>query len=160
MIFRLILMSQLGRAHFEEWPVWSEYYEPDELEDIEDWGIDSGVFLAELRALNLGNEHAAYPALRFDPLPERMRLYIKVQFTTRRGDKLDGYVVNEDAYAGAIFLGEEEFGFNVMLHDFARQMLNDLASHLRTNPTELLPLTFETDIRTSEGNRVAGLIDL
>lgn len=152
-------MSHLGKAHFEEWPVWSEYYDFDELEEIEEWGIAPATFWAELKALNLGNEHAAYPALRYDPLPVRMRIYIKARFTTQRGDVLSGFVINEDAYSLGIFIGDEELGFNVSLPSFWPEMLERLARHLHARPEELLPIHFEADVKTAEGVRIAGFLN-
>jgi hypothetical protein len=153
-------MSHLGRAHFEEWPVWSEYYEPCELDDLQAWGIEPETFLAELHALDLGDEHAAYPSLIFDPLPERMRLYIKAVFTTARGDRLHGFVVNDDAYAGAIFLDNDELGFNIRLFDFYSDMLVTLSSRLASTVQDLLPIRYETGVHTSEGHEVTGMLSL
>ena len=50
MNFRLIPLSQLDEGCFDEWPVWSEFYEPDELEDIESWGIDPQDFRTQEQA--------------------------------------------------------------------------------------------------------------
>jgi hypothetical protein len=66
MDFCLIPTSELDERHFHQWPVWSEYYEPDEIEEITSWGIQPEQFHEQLRALRLGNEHAAYPVLIYD----------------------------------------------------------------------------------------------
>jgi hypothetical protein len=158
MNFRLVPMSELGKKHFEEWPVWSEYYEPDDIEDIQKWGIDPNSFWAEMKARNF--EEVAYPVLEYDPHAGYMRVYIKAQFITQSGRCLDGYIINEDAYAGGIFIGEEEFSFNVRLHDLNLRMLEDFASHLGTKPEELYSFKFETDFYDSDGNPIAGIIDL
>jgi hypothetical protein len=156
MNFRLIPMSELSRQHFNQWPVWSEHYDYDEIEEIESWGVSREQFFAELEALNLGNGHAAYPVLNYDPLPPRMRIYIKARYATRRGDTFNGFVVNEGTYAGCIFREDDELYFNVNIPE----SFDDLALHLGVSLDELLPLRFETDCRTEEGDLVAGLIRL
>ncbi len=149
-------MSALCHDSFVEWPVWSEFYEIDELREIESWGRSRQQFLADIERLNLGNEHAAYPVLKLDPIPDRMRVYIKARFKCVNGRTLDGYVVNPDAYAFCLFVDREEFIFNVNLKRECDSELVSLAERLRSAIDLVKPVSFDTEFRDSEGERIAG----
>lgn len=43
-----IPISSLTCSHFEAWPLWSEFYESEELLEIVSWGVSKDKFLAEL----------------------------------------------------------------------------------------------------------------
>jgi hypothetical protein len=111
-VFTLVPMSQLTRQHFDLHPIWSEYYDFEEREEIASWGIDRKWLDRELLRVHDGNDHGAYPILRPYPLPERMRLYIRARFLTPDGDQLDGYVMNEDAGVINLFVGTEQYCFS------------------------------------------------
>jgi len=89
-IFTLVPMSELSKQHFDRHPIWSEYYDYDERDEILSWGIDPLWLEAELKRVHTENDHCAYPILQPYPLPERMRLYIKAQITTFDGQFLKG----------------------------------------------------------------------
>src|SRR5262249_44171520 len=102
-MFRLIRCSALSQHDFEEHPVWSEFYDSDEIEEIVSWGVNREWLLRELDRVDDGGEHAAYPVLVRDPLPQRMRIYIRAVFKTPDEMLLRGYVMNEDAAFIGIF---------------------------------------------------------
>lgn len=155
-----IPMSALSKDHFAEWPVWSEFYDYDELEEIESWGVSVKQFLADIEQLNLGNEHAAYPMLKLDPIPDRMRVYIKAQFTCSDGRKLDGYVINEGTYAFCIFVNQDEFFFNLNLEQMFQSSLQSLAYRVESTINAVKPVSFETGFFNTEGTQIAGNLHL
>lgn len=151
-----IPISSLTRSHFEAWPVWSELYDADELLEIVSWGVPQDQFLADLEQLELGDEHAAYPVLDVSCVPDRMRVYIRASI--RCGDirTLDGYVVNPDAYAFGVFVGDSEFAFNTNLASVCQKELDRLAIALGALPNAVKPLRFSTDFHDANGAAIAG----
>jgi hypothetical protein len=152
-------MRDLGRQEFAEWPVWSEYYEPDELEDLVAWGVEIRSFYDQLRAYDLSDERVAYPVLKLDPLPDRMRIYVRANFQARSGHALDGYVVTEDAYCVGLFVATEKVLFNVRLRDLADADIEKVARYLEVSRDNLFPLTYMTEFRSSDGTPIAGTFD-
>ena len=107
--FLLIPMSQLGEVQFQMYPVWSEFYDSEEVEEIVNWGVSRDWLLKELGRLHAGDEHCAYPVLLLESLPQRMRLYVRAYFETHEGRRLNGFVMNDDAYCIGIFYGGRKF---------------------------------------------------
>lgn len=151
-----IPISSLSRYHFEAWPVWSELYDAEELHEIVSWGVSEVHFLAELERLDLGNEHAAYPVLNTAYVPDRMRIYIRAKVRCSDNRILDGYVVNPDAYAFGVFVGNTEFAFNTNLKSDCGEELSRLAFALDASPEAIKPLTFSTDFHDAMGSMIAG----
>ena len=151
-----IPISSLTRSHFEAWPIWSELYDADELPEIVSWGVSEDDFLAELELLDLGNEHAAYPVLDLSYVPDRMRIYIRASIRCSDNRTLDGYVVNPDAYAFGVFVGNTEFAFNTNLKSDCREELGRLAIALDASPDSIKPLAFSTDFHDANGLLIAG----
>lgn len=75
--FLVLPASELSERHFDEWPVWSEYYDFDELDDVELWGLDPKEVLKQFQANERGNEHCVYTLLEANPFPDRMRIFIR-----------------------------------------------------------------------------------
>ena len=159
MDFRIIPMRDFGRQELAEWPVWSEYQDPEELEELVAWGVDVTSFHDRFRALNLGNEHAVYPVLKYDPLPDDRLLYLLANFRTRSGHTFDGYLVTENPNCVGVFVGSEEILFNVNLRDLADADIGKVARYLGVTPDDLFPLTYTTGFRLSDGTLVAGTFD-
>jgi len=161
-IFKLVPMSALSKSNFDEHPIWSEYYDYEEREEIAGWGIDPKWLAAELDRVHTGNDHCAYPILRPYPLPDRMRLYIKARITTAGNDYFDGYVVNEDAYVLSIFAADDEYCFsrNGMLNDLCRKEIDRLKASIRQSTDDIFPVRYETDFLDSGGNVIAGTFSL
>ncbi len=153
---RPIPISSLSRSHFEAWPVWSEFYDADELPEIVSWGVSEDDFLGQLELLDLGNEHAAYPVLDLSYVPDRMRVYIRAKIRCWDNRTLDGYVVNTDAYAFGVFVGNTEFTFNTNLKSDCLEELGRLAIALDTSPDAIKPLAFSTDFHDTNGSLIAG----
>jgi hypothetical protein len=151
-----IPISSLTRSHFETWPIWSEFYDPDELTEIVSWGVSEDDFLAQLELLDLGDEHAAYPVLDLSYVPDRMRIYIRATIRCSDNRTLDGYVINPDAYAFGVFVGKTEFAFNTNLKSDCREELGRLANALHASPDAIKPLAFSTDFRDANGSLIAG----
>ena len=159
-VFAMKSLADLDASDFARHPIWSEYYDYTERQDILDWGVPPSVLDGLLAVHHTGNVHAVYTVLKPFPLPDRMRLYIRAKFTTEDGDAFDGYVVNDDAYYYSIFTRGQEFSFgrNGNLDEFDRQSLDALRASLDNPAFQLLPLKFNTDILDDSGNRIGGTI--
>ncbi|MEM1094131.1 MAG: hypothetical protein AAGJ10_05970 [Bacteroidota bacterium] len=152
-------MSQLAEQHFQVHPIWSEYYDYDERGEIISWGIDPAWLNDELEAVHDGNDHCAYPVLRLYPLPVRMRLYIKATFQTPEGRMLDGFVVNDDAYAITIFFQGEQFIFSKCLSDLAEKECARLGEALTMDGEAIFPLSYVTDFKGHDGRIIQGVFN-
>jgi hypothetical protein len=161
-IFTLIPMSALSKSHFEQHPLWSEYYDYEEREEIISWGVDPIWLAAELNSFDKGGEHCVYPILRPYPWPDRMRLYIKARFTTVENEVLDGYIMNDDAYILSIFIADEEFVFsrNMMLIDLNQKELIRLKTLCPQLLGDIFPIQYETEFLKSYGNLITGIFCL
>ena len=158
-MFVLIPQSELSIEHFEAYPIWSEHYDYDEIDEIVSWGIDREWLLREIRAKCAGNEHCVYPLLQTNPLPARMRIFIKARLRTPDGVDLSGYVVNEDAYAVGIFWENVEYVFNH--HPLLRELNEEQEAKLRNAVgDDIFPLKYETDFRNNAGERIRGAFSL
>ena len=143
-MFTLIPQSELSEKHFELYPVWSEHYDYEEIDEIVGWGISRDWLIEEIKEKCTGNEHCVYPVLQTNPLPDRMRIFIKAKFKTPNGINLSGFVVNEDAYCISIFSENEEYLFNnhSLMQDLNQAQENKLEGTLKTF---IFPLEYETD---------------
>jgi len=155
--FLVLPQSQLGEAAFDRFPVWSEHYDWDEMEDIERWGLDRQYVLDLFAKNSPGNEHCVYTMLESHPFPPRMRIFIRAAVRTVEGQPLKGYVMNEDAYVLTVFHGDEEFPFSrhpTFWSDNERYKRLLMAS-LGTSK-DIFPLSFETGFTDADGNPIAG----
>lgn len=155
-----IPLSLLGRDQFAVWPVWSEYYDFEELSEIASWGVSTDQFLRDVESLNLTGEHAAYPVLDLSHIPDRMRIYLKASLKCADGKTFDGYIVNPDPDAFVLFVGDSTFIFNTGLSQLAQKELQRLAIQLNTSPDEIRPTEFATEFRRADGSLIAGPISL
>jgi hypothetical protein len=156
--FRLIPESEFSWEHLEEYPAWSEYYDYDEREEIVEWGIDAAWLEEEIERKHDGSNHAMYPLLQTNPLPPRMRIYLRARFRTPNGQSLSGYVINDDAYCIGIFVGGRQFTFN-WRHGDNEWTRRDRATLQRLLPDPgdpLFPLFYETDFMDEDGRRIEG----
>ncbi len=92
-LFVMKSLNDLDASDIVRHPIWSEYYDYTERQEILDWGVSPDVLDRLLAEHHTGNVHAVYTVLKPIPLPDRMRLYIRARFTTADGDEYDGYVV-------------------------------------------------------------------
>lgn len=158
-MFRVIPQSKLSSEHFDEYPVWSEHYDYDEIDDIVDWGINKEWCLQEFEEKEKGNEHSVYPVLRTEPLPDRMRIFIKAEFRTDKGRVLKGYVMNEDAFCITIFSGKEDYTFSShpMLWDLNKESLRKLSEAEGMGMHDVFPLNFSTNFTRNDGTPIEGI---
>lgn len=52
--FRVLPESQLSEQDFDDYPVWSEYYDWEEIEDLERWGLNREKVLHLFEKTHLG----------------------------------------------------------------------------------------------------------
>jgi hypothetical protein len=156
--FTLVPMSQLSKRHFDLHPIWSEHYDYDEREEIVSWGVDQEWLGRELDRMHDGSDHCAYPILRPYPLPDRMRLYVKARFETAGGTRLDGYVMNDDAFVVTLFAGDGEYTFSrhSALGDLNGQSLRELRAAIGRADDRVFPLRYETDFLGPDDTPIAG----
>jgi hypothetical protein len=158
--FRLVSEEDFGPVHLDEYPVWSEFYDHAERNEIVAWGIDAAWLDAELAAYHTGNAHPVYPLWEVNPFPPRMRIFIRAQFKTAAGQELHGYIVNEDAHpAIAIFYGSETFYFNRLLCTDGEQEAAHLRAALPDSSDPIFPLRYEADFTDTDGEPIAGTFD-
>lgn len=157
-IFQLVLMTELSKRHFDLHPIWSELYDFEEREEIVSWGVDREWLEREIERVQTGNVHCAYPILRPYPLPHRMRLYVKARFVTAGGTKLDGFVMNNNAFVVKLFAGAGQYWFsrNTDLSDFNDQSLRELKETIAQPDDPIFPLRYETDFLGHDGALIAG----
>jgi hypothetical protein len=161
-IFVLVPMSQLSKRHFEQHPIWSEFYDYEERNEIVSWGVEQKWLEQELDRLHDCGDHCAYPILRPYPLPERMRLYMQARFVTADGKPLDGYVMNQDAFVATLFYGDEKFTFSrhPALKKLRDQELQSLRAAIGNCDDPILPLRYETHFLDRNDFPIAGTFDV
>lgn len=78
------------------------------------------------------------------------------------GQKLNGYVMNEDAYVLWIFVGKDEFGFsrNRGQYDANAEDLANLKAKLSNSTSDIFPVKYETDFLDSQDNLITGVFSL
>jgi len=152
-------MSQLSKQHFDLHPIWSEHYDYEEREEIVSWGVDQEWLEQELERVHHGNDHCAYPILRPYPLPERMRLFVKARFVSAAGTRLDGYIMNNDAFVVTLFTGgnRHEFSRHPLLGELNALSLRALQKAIGRGGDAVFPLHYETDFFGSDGTLIAGV---
>lgn len=157
-LFTLVPKSQLSKRHFDMHPIWSEYYDYDEREEIASWGVNREWLDRELLRVHEGSDHCAYPILRPYPLPDRMRLYIRARFVTAGGARLDGYVMNDDAFVATLFASDSEYAFSrhSALGDLNDRSLRALKAAIGRDDDPIFPLQYETDFLGLEDAPIAG----
>ncbi|MCD9568500.1 hypothetical protein [Pseudomonas protegens] len=111
-MFRVLPHSQLTEAAFDFFPVWSEHYDFDEIDDVVRWGLDREQVLALFEINSPLDEHCVYTLLESNPFPPRMRIYIRATIETADGKLLKGSVMNEDAFCLEVFHAGAVFTFS------------------------------------------------
>jgi hypothetical protein len=151
--FRIV--SELTKECFDYHPAWSEYYDFDERDEIESWGVDRAWLDEQLRTIP---DHPHYTILATDPLPDRMRYFIKARFATPRGRELEGWVMNEDAFVAGVFVNGKEFQFRAdpVLVDWMRKDYRDLLAAVGDSSDPIFPFRYSTGFRDSAGRVIEG----
>jgi hypothetical protein len=155
--FRVLPQSKLSEQDFDDYPVWSEHYDWDEIEDIERWGLDREYVFELFRENSSGDEHCVYTLLESNPFPPRMRIFIRARITATDGRRLKGYIMNEDAFCLAIFYGDQEFIFSrhPMLHSDNKEHDQQLLQSIGNSAT-VFPVKYETDFKDRQGHPITG----
>ncbi len=156
--FEVIPQSQLSEKHFLEYPVWSEHYDWEEIEDIERWGLDRELVLKQFEENSIDNDHCVYTLLEVNPFPERMRIYISASLVCANGIKLTGYVVNESAYCLTVFFQGEEYIFSThpLLASGNIEHAYELAKALQVAPESIFPIIYTTQYFSRKGEIIKG----
>ncbi|KPA87851.1 hypothetical protein PF66_05809 [Pseudomonas asplenii] len=155
--FRVLPQSQLDEEAFDDYPVWSEYYDHEEIDDVVRWGLDRELVLQLFKVNAAGNEHCVYTLLESNPFPLRMRLFVRASIETADGKRLKGYVVNEDAYCLTIFHEGESFHFSThpLLKDLNQEHERALLAALG-NEAQVFPVRYHTEFNDTDGQLIAG----
>jgi hypothetical protein len=156
--FRLVTGAPNEEA-FGENPLWSEYYDYDEREEIASWGVDRAWLDDELRRLP-DHPHPSYPVLHHEPFPaDHMRLFIHARFRTPRNHELRGYLVNHPPHAIGLFGGGEEWV--ISRHPLLARERNSSLESVRQflgDPTDpIMPLSFQSVVRGPDGEPIHGI---
>lgn len=147
----------LTRADFEECPAWSEHYDYAELDVIASWGVDRNWVAQQFRTMDTGGAHPNYTILDLDRLPQdNMRIFLKAEFQHSSGKKIDGYVMNADAFYIGLFLRSKDLTFS--RHPLLRSMmlLGKKEAEAELGVAELFPLSYRTSFRDAEGKPIVG----
>jgi len=163
MQFKIIKESELAPKMFEFHPVWAEYYEPDDLEDIISWGYDRESVKSDLFSKHDGSDHAYYtvPIERFPP--NNIRFFTLANLFTKSGIKLKGTVMNSGQLVIEIFLDDNRsiaLSCYPDLYDLNKHELNKVATELNLDPLDLEEIRFQTTIVDQDGFPIEGFFRL
>ena len=151
----------LSRACFDAFPAWSEFYDPEELDLIASWGVPREWLNSQVDKLHEGSSHAHYTILDLDNLPhDNMRIFLKAEFKHSCGARIDGFIMNADAYCISIFIGNEEYHFsrNSLLRDEAEARKRTVERQLGI--ASLFPLEYHTEFVDRNGKKIEGSFEL
>ncbi|MHC4879977.1 MAG: hypothetical protein ACYTGL_26295 [Planctomycetota bacterium] len=155
--FEMVPESQFGIEHLRSHPVWARFYEPDDIDVAVSWGIDRGRFTQLLERFHDGSDHAMFPVLAFEPLPDDvLDVYVRSWFTPFRGDDIDGYIDAEGLFVCLYPDDATFFSFTsngIRLADELRRF------QLRSPSVTLFPLRFSTPYRRADGTQLVGVFD-
>jgi hypothetical protein len=156
-MFQVLPLNQLSEKNFDEYPVWSEHYDWDEIRDIERWGLDQEYVLRLFEENSPDNEHCVYTLLESNPFPDRMRIFIRAAIRAADGRELKGYIMNEDAFCLGIYHHGEEFVFSKhpMLEPENKKDEQQLLRALG-GPATIFPVKYETEFRQKTGGLITG----
>jgi hypothetical protein len=157
-MFSLIPSSSLSPRHFEEYPAWADYSEPEDIEEIVRWGIEREAIVQELEQTGYSDEYV-FPVLCTDPLPSFRFLYLKADFTAADGMQFTGYVIGQRPYCVAVFHDDEDFVFNSSLSDLGAEELERLRSWSGLALDPFFPLRYVTPFQRDDGQKIEGEFD-
>lgn len=148
----------VGCGLFEHFPVWSEHYDYDEIDEIVSWGIDRDWLMDQFKKHHDGSAHCYYPILQTAPrLPSRMRVYIKADIRTAKGRPLTGYVAGSEGFLSICHEGEQ-YGF---FSDYPENNQFNLSQLIRLkqkldSDDPVIPFKFTTPFIDSLGEKIEG----
>lgn len=139
MKFELIKYTELNRKNFEESLTWAQYYEPDDIDTLEELGFDRKEVSTELEKVGWSDEY-------WFAIPDETKIgsfmfeHRKANFITKSGKNLGGYVVNS-GHCVCLFGVEKEWDININLLDLLEEEISDLKADVGLAGSEkLLPL--------------------
>lgn len=151
--------SVLKPLDFDYHPIWSEYYDFEELEEIESWGLSRIEVQKELKLKTIDQKHPYYTVpLECFP-PERMRFYTKANLITVNGINIKGAVVNEGNLTISVFLDQNKMvtlSNHELLSDLVLEELNSISEFFKIDIRNLLNFQFVTEIPNNEELRIKG----
>ncbi|QXI31134.1 hypothetical protein [Pseudomonas vanderleydeniana] len=155
--FRVLPETRLNEEAFDYYPVWSERYDCEEIEDVVRWGLDRDEVLQLFEMNSVGSDHCVYTLLESNPFPPRMRLFVRATIEAADGRLLKGFVMDEDAYCLTIFHEGERFQFSAhpMLKGPNQEHERALLASLGTEK-QVFPVRYHTDFNDTEGQLIAG----
>lgn len=113
MKFKLIKYTELNRKYFEESLTWAQYYEPDDIDTLEELGFDRKVVSSQLESVGWSDEY-------WFAIPDKTKVgsfmfeHRKANFITKSGKNLSGYVVNS-GHCVCLFGEKKEWGYKYQL---------------------------------------------
>ena len=156
--FRIIKAKDFNSTRFKEYPLWSEYYDYDELIEIEEWGYDKKLTLKELLSKDIENQHPYYTAPITEFPLERMRYFTRSKFVTKSNIEIDGVIMNKGEIAIGLFIDKEivTLSNHPALSKMMNASLKKVANYFKLDVFELKTLKFETNIPINRQKRIKG----
>ena len=142
MKLELIHCEQLSPTLFERYPVWAEYYEPDDENRMVEDGFDREEVRRELKRTGYSDEYLI-PLINYDKSsPYEFTMY-KAMVTVNGTRDLCAalFVMDGTVNSVSIFVGEERFVLNLNDIDFSDEM--ELCTALGVN--SIYPLTVRSE---------------
>lgn len=153
------MFEAVSLARLNRWPIWAEYYDPEDHADIVSWGVPEETVEAELEYFNLGVCHPVYPVLRLWPIDWNKRLYVAAWFTTPHGHRVRGCLVDDGSYSVRVFIGGDALLLNLNLPAYLEEVLATIRRAVNDGRDPVLPLRWETDALDPEGRPLRGVFE-
>jgi len=160
--FEIIKATELKPIKFLEYPIWSEFYDYEELEEIANWGFNKIVVQQKMKVMEINQQHPYYtvPISKF-PI-NRIRYFTKSKFKTKSNLELSGYIMNEGEFGIGIFMGEEEelFTKQSLIGNDHIECLRRISQFYEYDISDLDELKYETEIPFDKEKRIRGTFKL
>lgn len=146
--------SEFGLSHLRLHPVWGRFYEPSDIDIACSWGVDREAFKRELERVHTGSDHAMFPVLRLDPLPDDvLDVFVRASFTPRIGRVFDGYV-SANANFICLYLEEQIY---LSINSAGTMLAEEIRKCREIIPgVTLFPLRYSTPYRLADGSLLSG----
>lgn len=153
-----ISTEELSENHFEVHPIWCEYYEPFEIDEIVRWwGIDKEWLWSIIEPSLEGDRHMhPYYIIPTDiELPKHEFIYLKTSLQTASGYHMNGFfsIVKEgdkqEITSLTIFMNKNSFHFykNSLFDDENTENLQALSQEVNIEVKDLQLFNFETGLK-------------
>jgi hypothetical protein len=151
------MIESISRAALERHPVWAHFEAATDRDTILAWGVDPEIADREIGRYEFCGPQPLYPVLQLEPLPPQSHLIIGVTFESKLGSRCPGYLLEPHAFG--IFVEDREFCLNRNLEGLSQRVAVRLASALDTNPDQLFPLRYESELRSHDGDEIRGSVE-